>query len=210
MLEERVLVALEAAGRPLDDDELAGAIGVARQAVNQVCRRLHTRARIDRSSGAQGKIRNAIVAATDVPAPKKVPVEAGSPGAPHLLSEDEVKAAVQAHLQAAGYSVKVMWGRERGMDIDATGPGGRLVIEAKGEVLLKPQQVNYFLGALGELVQRMDDPRARYGLALPDNRQYRGLVARLPALARQRLQLAVFFVSRDGDRLVVRQDGWSL
>src|SRR2546421_1922181 len=93
--------------------------------------------------------------------------------AAHLLSEDEVKAAVQAHLQAAGYSVKVMWGRERGMDIDATGPGGRLVIEAKGEVLLQPQQVNYFLGALGELVQRMDDPRARYGLALPENRQYR-------------------------------------
>ena len=45
-----------------------------------------------------------------------------------------------------------------------------------------PQQVNYFLGAIGELTQRMADPDAVYGLALPDNRQYRGLVDRLHAL----------------------------
>ena len=39
-----------------------------------------------------------------------------------------------------------------------------------------PQQVNFFLGAIGEPTQRMADPDAVYGLALPDNRQYRGLV----------------------------------
>ena len=31
-----------------------------------------------------------------------------------------------------------------------------------------PQQVNYFVGMLGELVQRMDDVQASYGIALPD------------------------------------------
>lgn len=40
--------------------------------------------------------------------------------------------------------------------------------------------------AVGELVQRMDDPDARYGLALPNSRQYHGLVDRLPDLAKQR------------------------
>jgi hypothetical protein len=55
----------------------------------------------------------------------------------------------------------------------------------------------------GELVQRMDDVQASYGIALPDNRQYRGLVNRLPALAKEWLRLAVFWVSRERDALIV-------
>ena len=41
-------------------------------------------------------------------------------------------------------------------------------------------RVNYFLGALGELLQRMDSPAARYGLALPAHGQFIGLINRLP------------------------------
>ena len=70
---------------------------------------------------------------------------------------------------------------------------------SEGAVASDQQQGNYFLGALGELVQRMDDPNARYALALPDNRRYRGLVARLPELARLRLNLTILFVSDDGE-----------
>ena len=89
------------------------------------------------------------------------------------------------------------------MDIDAKRPNGRILIEAKEEVYLSPQQVNYFVGALGELVQRMSDPAARYGLALPGNRQYRGLVDRLPDLAHKRLDLVVNMVSRTSDGFAV-------
>jgi hypothetical protein len=53
--------------------------------------------------------------------------------------------------------VTVAWARTRGADIVATRPGTRLVLEAKGEVLLQPQQVSgWFVfmraeaGALGE------------------------------------------------------------
>lgn len=99
---------------------------------------------------------------------------------------------MKAHLEGEGFVVTVAWARTRGADIVAARPGARLVLEAKGEVLLHPQQVNYFLGALGELVQRMDDPDSAYGLALPDNRQYRGLVSRLPTFGRERLGLRVF------------------
>jgi hypothetical protein len=60
-------------------------------------------------------------------------------------------------------------GRERGIDILATQDGERWVIEAKGQAARGLQQVNYFLGALGELVQRMDRDEARYGLALPSD-----------------------------------------
>ena len=119
-----------------------------------------------------------------------------------------------------GTNVRVAWGRQRGIDIEATRsePPDRLVIEAKGEATLQPQQVNYFLGALGELLQRMNDPNARYGLALPDNRQYRGLVQRLPTLVWTRLNLIVFFVRRlpdgydvdviSGDSTHVACRGW--
>jgi hypothetical protein len=44
-----------------------------------------------------------------------------------------------------------------------------LIIEAKGEVRSDQQQGNNFLNALGELLQRMDDPEAAYALALPAN-----------------------------------------
>lgn len=126
-----------------------------------------------------------------------------SPARGEKLTEDEVKAAVKAQLEAEEWTVRVAWGRERGIDIEARRAGERLLIEAKGEAPPGPQQVNYFLGALGELVQRMDDPTARYGLALPGHRQYRGLVERLPRVARDRLHLVVYFVGRDGDHAVV-------
>ncbi len=74
-------------------------------------------------------------------------------------------------------------------------------IEAKGDVASQPQKTNYFIGALGELVQRMSDPDAEYGLALPDVQVYRRLVSRLPDLARERLRLRIFFVERTADGL---------
>lgn len=192
-LTERVLDLLTG-GVEFDDDEIAGRLSVNRQHVNQVCRRLASQGRLVRRQGSRGKIVNCVDVNASPPTEIVVPV--GEPGA--HLTEDEVKRAVRDHLVGQGYDVDVRWGRERGIDIDAVGPLGRLVLEAKGEVALQPQQVNYFLGALGELIQRMSDADAAYGLALPDNRQYRGLVARLPSLARERLRLRVLFVRRDG------------
>lgn len=185
----------------MDDDELAGRIGVIRQAVNQACRRLEAQGLLRRDIGPNHKIVNSIVDDATRPGPTSVdPVRTGSvpPSAGQPISEDAVKAAVRDFLAAQGLHVEVRWGRDRGVDITATGPNERWIIEAKGEVVSPQQQGNYFLGALGELVQRMDDPHARYALALPDTARCRGLVRRLPGLARQRLSLTVFFVHRDG------------
>ncbi len=46
-------------------------------------------------------------------------------------------------------------------------------------------------------------PTALYGLLFPDHRQYRGLVDRLPAPAKERLGLVVYFVGVNGDHPVV-------
>lgn len=60
--------------------------------------------------------------------------------------------------------------------------------EAKGEAPPSPRQVSCVLDvAMGELIQRPGDPNTTYGLALPDNRQYRGLLERLPTEARHRI-----------------------
>jgi hypothetical protein len=207
-LADRILDAIRYA--PLDDDVLARRLGVGhRQAVNQAARCLEAEGRLRRFTGPDGKIVNAL---PDSPAqqtsePTPPPVVPG--GSDHRrITEDEVKEAVRAHLTGRGFDVSVAWGRVRGIDIDARhADGRRYVIEAKAEVgKVGAQQVNYFVGMLGELVQRMDDAQASYGIALPDNRQYRGLVNRVPSLANERLRLAVFWVSREGDKLTVEVD----
>ena len=74
----------------------------------------------------------------------------------------------------------------------------RWVIEAKGCGSLQPMRVNYFIGILGETLQRMDDPAAHYSIALPDLPQYRGLWQRLPRLAKTRTEISILFVGSDG------------
>lgn len=189
-LAERIIETLKS-GDPLDDAHLAKLLGVQHQAVNQTCRKLVDQGKLKRSKSVGGTIQNHLTdqALIETPPPPLSPTGG-------MLAEDEVKKAVSYHLRTQGYAVEVAWGHHPGVDIEANRSGDRILVEAKGEVALNPQQHNYFVGALGELVQRLADPDARYGLALPDNKQYRNLVKKLPPLARQRLDLVVYFVSR--------------
>lgn len=192
-LAERILEQIRFA--PLDDDALAARIGASsRQAVNQSARRLEREGLLRRRPGPDGKIVNELLTVSDTtPSAARLPTPATPTNV--LLSEDEVKEAVRRWLTGQGFTVEVAFGRQRGIDVEAKHPDGRRwVIEAKAAVTSDQQQGNYFLGALGELLQRMDDPDAIYALALPSNRRYRGLVRRLPRLAKQRLGLVVIWV----------------
>jgi hypothetical protein len=115
------------------------------------------------------------------------------------LSEDDVKERVTAWLERSGWRAEVAWGKSRGTDILALSGDNRWLIEAKGGGSLQPMRVNYFLMILGEVLQRMEHPTARYSIALPDMRQFRGLWARLPSLAKKRLGITALFVDKDGD-----------
>ena len=115
-----------------------------------------------------------------------------------FLSEDDAKGKLKAWLEAAGWEVRVAMGREHGIDIDARRRGSRWIIEVKGQGTLNAMGVNYFLGALSELLQRMDDPDARYSVAFPDIAQFRRLWQRLPALAKKRTQISALFVAGSG------------
>lgn len=58
--------------------------------------------------------------------------------------------------------------------------------------------VNYFLAVLAETLQRMDDPNAKYSIALPDVKQFRNLWDRLPLLAKQRTGITAIFIDELG------------
>jgi hypothetical protein len=114
------------------------------------------------------------------------------------LSEDEVKAHLATWLQAQGWEAIVAWGKSRGVDILATQGEQRWIIEVKGLGSLQPMRVNYFISMLGETLQRMADPEAKYSIAMPDIAQFRGLWKRLPQLAKQRTQITALFVTSEG------------
>lgn len=190
---QRIIAALRDHG-PKDDDELAAIIHVRRQSINSVARTLERKGLLIRTIGERKTV-NTLASGADVERLLKPSPEAA---AGPLMGEEAVKRAVYDFLCAQGYQGRMVALREHGADIDMSGPGGRIIVEAKGEAPPGAQQVNYFLHALGELVQRMHDPEATYAIALPDNKQFRGLVSSLPAHARERLQLTIFFVGGDG------------
>lgn len=83
------------------------------------------------------------------------------------MTEDEVKSGMKSTLEGRSYEVHVKWGKKSGSDILAVIGNSRLVIEVKGEGSSRQMLGNYFLNALGEILQRMSDNTATYAIALP-------------------------------------------
>ena len=55
---QRILDTLASSHKPLDDDQLAALLGVRRQAINQVCRRLDRDGQLQRHAVSGAKIVN--------------------------------------------------------------------------------------------------------------------------------------------------------
>jgi len=110
------------------------------------------------------------------------------------MTEDEVKAAIKSTLEGLAYEVHVKWGQKSGSDILAVIGDRRLVIEAKGEGSDRQMLGNYFLNALGEILQRMSDNGTSYAIAFPAHSSYVELVLKLPKRVRGALQLDFYFV----------------
>ncbi len=200
-LAERVLDALqESLG--LSDRELTDRLAgksAGQQAVNQVARALAARGRLNRRRRPDGRIGNY---PSDFSPPRPAPPPAlPSTGSPKEagLSEDDVKRRLKSWLEAAGWQVEVKWGHDHGIDVVAKRGAETWLIEAKGCGSREPMRVNYFLVLLGETLQRMEYPTARYSIALPDMKQYRGLWDRLPQLAKSRTGVSALFVGADGE-----------
>ena len=179
-------------------DELCGA-GAPPQSVNSTCRRLAGTGKLvrrPRRDGLTGNYRGKgqVLVQHSSPSAKQPP-----PDNKDALSEDAIKQVLDTFLGAAGWSTQIAWGRTRGVDIEARRGTERWLIEVKDRGSLSAMRVNYFLGMLGELLQRMDDPNAKYAIAMPDLQQFRRLWERLPALAKQRTAISAIFVDDAGN-----------
>lgn len=187
----------------LTDREITDRIkgqGEPQQAVNITCRNLQKKRLLDRRTRDDGLIGNwskgdnKPASSTRPPKPARISGDAGA----GELSEDEIKKVLVDWLERDGWLTEVAWGSKRGIDIDARRGNERWIIEVKGPGSRNPMRVNYFLAILGETLQRMDDPNARYSIALPDMRQYRRLWERLPDLAKTRSGIDLILVDRKG------------
>ena len=113
------------------------------------------------------------------------------------LSEENIKEILNDFLILNGWKTQVAWGKTHGIDIDALKERKRWIIEVKGCGSRDAMRVNYFLAILGETLQRMDDPNAKYSIALPDIKQYRNLWSKLPSLAKERTGISILFVKEN-------------
>jgi hypothetical protein len=175
-------------------DHLLGS-GKHQAPVNMCCRALEKRGVLRRQKDATGRIRNYLTGdGTPIPS-ESHHADTGVDLSP--TSEDALKRILRDWLEGQGWNVRVAWGHARGVDIEATRNLERWLIEVKGEGSRGAMRVNYFLGILGESLQRMDDPHAHYSIALPDLSQFRRLWDQLPSLAKSRTGITLILVSED-------------
>lgn len=196
-LKEEILQLLDC-GPGLTDREITNALhGAAtpQQPINIACRQMAEKGVLERQKRADGLLGN--YPTGKVPEAHR-PIERAHAQETDRMSEDAVKAILETWLTERGWTCKIAWGRERGIDIDASNGDRHWVIEVKGCGSRNAMRVNYFIATLGETLQRMDDPAARYSIALPDMAQFRGLWRRLPQLAKQRTRITALFVGADG------------
>ena len=179
----------------LSDRELADKLlgkNSPQQSINQACRLLQQQGVIRRTLPP---IKNYLADNASIEVPKSIAQPAAiKTDSTNEMHEDAIKAILNDYLIANGWETKVAWGKTHGIDVEAFKGTKRWIIEAKGCGSLNPMRVNYFLSIIGETLQRMDDPNARYSIALPDIKQYRNLWDRLPELAKQRTMIDIIFV----------------
>lgn len=169
------------------------------QPINAMCRELakgRVLVRHRRNDGLIGNYPTGVssVASSRSPRSQSSVVDTRARTEVDMLGEDEVKEALVQWLARDGWTSKVAWGRQQGIDIEATRGGERWIIEVKGCGSRDAMRVNYFLAILGETLQRMDSEDAWYSIAFPNMGQYRRLWSRLPALAKTRTQISALFV----------------
>jgi hypothetical protein len=198
VLKEKILLVLKEFPGLTDRQITDRVLGLHKpqQSVNQICRDLESKGFLIRQTREDGRIGNYLQGnvpdiSNDLSNKQTSSNELG-------LSEDEIKKVLKELLESQGWTVQVAWSRTPGIDVDAKRGSERWIIEVKGPGSLQPMRVNYFIGILGELLQRMEDPTAKYSIALPDIKQFRGLWERLPKLAKERTGINALFIDLDG------------
>lgn len=171
------------------------------QTINQACRNLQSNGYLIRKNNFEREnlIGNYPTDKVYIPDCATSQIEKLNLHSKFELQEDEIKSILNNYLVSDGWDVKVAWGHQKGIDIDATKENKRWIIEVKGPGTRQAMRVNYFIAILGEILQRMDDVDARYSIAFPDMEQFRMLWNKLPELSKERTKIDLILVDNEGN-----------
>jgi hypothetical protein len=197
-LEKDILKFLES-NPGLTDRELAEAIQGHKssiQYINQNCRGLESQGVIIRKKRDDGLIGNWL---SDNHNASKLLLQIEEETKANDISEKKIKQFLGKYLTSGGWDHKIAWGVNPAIDIEAERGKERWIIQVKGSGPFHPVTINHFLSVLGEIIQRMDDPKCKYSIALPDLEEFRRLWERLPELSRNRMGITALFVNLQGN-----------
>ncbi len=193
---ERILDFLERNPGSTDSEIYKGLHLCCHQRANGAARELEQEGRVRRVKEG-GYIRNYLPGQERIGGSKDRATGIRKPD--QALGEDRVIEILREWLRRQGWILPTRADNRRGADIIAKKGGRKWVIEAKGAGSRSQARVNYFLIALGQILQRMsDEQQVSYSVAFPDIRQYRSLWERLPGEAKSRIGVSALFVSKGG------------
>jgi hypothetical protein len=185
----------------LSDKELSEAIqgrGASSKYINQNCQSLKTQGVLYRKKREDGLIGNWLKENDHtIQLVNQVEMKSQSED----VSEKKIKQILEKYLAERGWTPEIDWSASHGIDVQARRGDEHWIIQVKGAGTFHSILINKFLIVLGEIVQRMDDPKIRYSIALPDIEEFRRLWERVPALAKSRLQISVLFVNLTGNKV---------
>lgn len=110
--------------------------------------------------------------------------------------------AIERHFEQAGYILDTSTHVDLLCSHSATGDAWH--IEAKGKTAAIGLD---FRTCLGQLLQRMNQPHVRHGIALPDMPAYRAQTSQVSSWVVERLALHWLFVDADGGVEIVEPAG---
>ena len=117
----------------------------------------------------------------------------------YTLSEKLIRQNLENYLTERGWEIEDIRSTNRGIDLNARMHVIRWTIRANCFQLSREGIVVSFVSAIGEIVQRMNDPNRRYSIVLPDIPPFRRLWDRLPDTAKERIQITALFVQSTGN-----------
>lgn len=108
-------------------------------------------------------------------------------------NESFVQESIEKHFISKGFDIE----NKPNVDLSCVHPESResWMIEAKGQS--KSIGVD-FKTAIGQIIFRMDNNDYKYGIAVPNTKQYLSQINKVPDLVIERLRLVFFVVSEDG------------
>jgi hypothetical protein len=117
----------------------------------------------------------------------------------YILSEKIIRQVLGNYLTERGWEIEEIKATNRGIDLDARMHAIRWTIRSNCFQLSREGIIVSFVSAIGEIVQRMNDPNRKYSIVLPDIPPFRRLWERLPVTAKERIRITVLFVHTSGN-----------